>query len=1131
MLAEHPELNEEDAQQTTLKANSLAAAGVVDSEALFTAVQSFCCEILPERFVDRLMRTVLEHSGANRGLLIEKVGSDWVMAAEAIVMENVVSLRQGAFSISSADIAFGVASLVARSASAVHVDDSARPDLLLGIGASPRAGSFTCVPLTRQSRVEAMLYLESDEPAFFTDERKLRVSMIASHAAAGLQNARLYGTARGDLEAKLCVQLELANTKQELLESEARFSRMAASTNDVIWITQVEPEQVIYISPSFEKIWGRSCEDLYRDPHLWIAGIHPDDRVRIGTAFGAWLKHSSDRPWHAEFRVLRPDGTIRWIQERGACMLEGGLQRVSGIAVDITERRAAETAQLELEQRFALAVAASNDGVWHWELASNQMFVSQRAQYLVGIKAGNAVRTRPEWQALVDIHPEDRGGAGDDLNAYLSAGAPTYDRELRFRHADGIYRWVRVRGLCSLDSVGRVHRMAGSISDIDAQKRIETALRQSEQRHALAMEAARDGHWDWIIESDEYHASPRMLEIYGFPPDTRFSGRDEFLRRLRLHDKDRLRWKAAADAFSAGRSSRFEIELRVYKGTDNETRWVRLSGLLSRDESGKPIRYTGSVSDITDRKAGEHALRNSEARFALAVAASSDGIWDLDVATGQMFLSERAQHIFGLGEGPTLQPLSRYRQLIDVHPDHREHPFDRLDAYLGGQLSSYEGEWQIAHADGSYRWVRVRGLCVRDDDGNPTRVAGSVGDIDARKRAEQALQHAQRLEALGTLAGGIAHDFNNILGAILGFGEMACRSTRPGSRARRDLELIVKAGERGRRLVEGILGFSRSGISEHVQVDVQGVANEALQLIAATAASNVRIDSRLTAAGMAVLGDPTQVHQVLMNLMTNALQAMPCGGRLTLTLDDTHLGAEVACSTGSVGPGDYLKLSVKDSGSGIAPDLIAKVFDPFFTTKEVGSGTGLGLSLVHGIVAELRGAVEVTSALSLGSTFVVYLPRFVLVAQPREEVSRALPSRGHHQQILVVDDEEALLQLTSDILKELDYVPVGFRSGAAALAAFTAHPERFDAIVTDERMPGLGGISLIKSAKAIRPNVPVLLVSGYLGTSIAERAKSAGADLVLRKPVATAELASSLAQLLAEHSESTASTPGARLGA
>ncbi|MEO8523655.1 MAG: PAS domain-containing protein [Caldimonas sp.] len=1128
LLAERPELTEEDTRQAAREADMPAASSAGDSQGLFAAIQSFCGEILPEHLVERLMRTVLEQSGADRGLLIEKFESDWMLSAEALVIESGVSLRLGSFPISSADIPVGVASLVERSASAVRVGDSSRPDPLLAIGASAHARSFICVPLMRQSRVEAMLYLESGNRAFFTDEHQSRVSRIASPAAVALRNARLYEAALRDGEAKLQVQMELESAKQALRESEARFDRIASSTADVIWMTQIEPERVIYVSPSFEDIWGRSCEELYSDPHLWIRAIHPEDQARIGNAFVAWLKHSSDRPWHAEFRVVRPDGTIRWIQERGAYLVEAGLQRVSGISVDITERRIAETAQFELEQRFALAIAASNDGVWHWELASKQMFVSERAQHLCGIAAGNAVRTQPEWQALVEIHPEDRAPAIEALHAYLSGGAPTYDRELRFRHADGIYRWVRIRGLCSHDADGQVHRMAGSISDIDAQKRIESELRQSERRHALAMDAARDGHWDWIIESDEYHASPRMLEIYGIPPETRFSGRDEFLRRLRMPPHDRERWKAASAASFAGQSSRFEFELQVFKEDTNEMRWVRTSGLLLRDESAKPIRYIGSVNDITDRKNSEHALRNSEARFALAVAASSEGIWDLDIATAQMFLSERAQRIFGLSEGPTLQPLSRYRELIGVHPDHREHPFDRLEAYLCGQLPSYEGEWQIAHPDGSFRWVRIRGLCERDEEGRPTRVAGSVGDIDGRKRTEQALQHAQRLESLGTLAGGIAHDFNNILGAILGFGEMGYRSTRPGSKARRDLELIIKAGERGRRLVEGILGFSRSGISERTPVDVKGVAQEALQLISATAAASVRIESRLISSEVVVMGDPTQIHQVLMNLMTNALQAMPHGGSLTLTLDDVHLESELACTTGSVIPGDYLKVSVEDSGVGIAPDLISKVFDPFFTTKEVGSGTGLGLSLVHGIVSELNGAIEVKSALAWGSTFIVYLPRSASIPEPGTAVRWTSPPRGRHQQILVVDDEEPLLQLTSDILKELDYVPVAFGSGVAALAAFTAHPERFDAIVTDERMPGLGGIALIKSVKAIRPQVPVLLVSGYLGISIAERAKHAGAALVLRKPVAAADLAASLARLLAEHGDAAAA--GSRLG-
>jgi signal transduction histidine kinase len=311
---------------------------------------------------------------------------------------------------------------------------------------------------------------------------------------------------------------------------------------------------------------------------------------------------------------------------------------------------------------------------------------------------------------------------------------------------------------------------------------------------------------------------------------------------------------------------------------------------------------------------------------------------------------------------------------ITFHPDDGASRSAAIEAYLAGDAPSYDGEWRVRHADGSWRWVHIRGLCVRDQNGRATRMAGSISDIDTRKRAEAALQQTHRLEAVGSLAGGIAHDFNNILGAILGYGDRALRHTRSGSLCRRDLEQIMIAGERGRAIVERILAFSRTGVGERVAVDVQQVVHEVLGLLVGALPSGVCIEPALNAAGTAVLGDSTQLHQLLMNLAMNAIQAMPHGGTLRIALERRQLERPFAATTCTIEPGEFVVLIVTDTGTGIAPAIARRIFDPFFTTKDVGVGTGLGLSLVHGIVTEFAGAVHVESVVGQGSTFSVYLP-------------------------------------------------------------------------------------------------------------------------------------------------------------
>ena len=289
---------------------------------------------------------------------------------------------------------------------------------------------------------------------------------------------------------------------------------------------------------------------------------------------------------------------------------------------------------------------------------------------------------------------------------------------------------------------------------------------------------------------------------------------------------------------------------------------------------------------------------------------------------------------------------------------------------------------------------------------------------------ERRLRQAQRLEAMGTLAGGIAHDFNNILGAILGYGEMAQRDAPEGSRLARDLDRIVIAGERGRALVDRVLAFSRSAVGERVPIHVEGVVREVLDQVAAKLPSSVTVHAKLHAGRAAVLGDATQVHQVVANLASNAIQAMPAGGTLRIELAIERVEAPRAATIGGRGAGEHVVLTVADTGAGIAPEIVDRIFDPFFTTKEVGTGTGLGLSLVHGIVTQLGGAIDVASSLGKGSTFTVYLPRSGDAAEPVDEKDSALP-RGAGQRVLIVDDEEPLVQLATRMLEDLGYAPVG----------------------------------------------------------------------------------------------------------
>lgn len=385
-----------------------------------------------------------------------------------------------------------------------------------------------------------------------------------------------------------------------------------------------------------------------------------------------------------------------------------------------------------------------------------------------------------------------------------------------------------------------------------------------------------------------------------------------------------------------------------------------------------------------------------------------------------------------------------------------------------------------------------------------------------RAEAQQALQQqrarASKLESLGTLAGGVAHDFNNVLAAIVGFGEMAQDEATPGSDQARHLDRVLQAAARGRSLVQRILAFSRGGAHASRPFELQPVVEEVLTLLAASLRPGVLLERQLQAAGAHALGDATRAFEAVMNLCTNAMQAMPQGGTMGVHLARVQTTAPTVLSHAPLPAGRWLALTVSDQGVGMDAAVMERLFEPFFTTRADQDGTGLGLAVVHGVVSELGGAVNVASAPGQGARFTLYLPECAGPAEAAPPVQRATDA-GAGQEVLVVDDEPALVEWMVATLTALGYRPVGFTDPQAALQAVLEAPLRFAALVTDEVMPGLDGTRLASEARRAAPGLPVLLVSGHGGALLAQRAVASGIARVLGKPVRRAELATAIAAL------------------
>jgi PAS domain S-box-containing protein len=539
-----------------------------------------------------------------------------------------------------------------------------------------------------------------------------------------------------------------------------------------------------------------------------------------------------------------------------------------------------------------------------------------------------------------------------------------------------------------------------------------------------------------------------------------------------------------------------------------------------------PPLFTAFVRDITERKLAEAALRESEERFKIVARATLDAVWDWDLRTDTLWWSEGMQKLFGIApdSAPDSAPDILAWWSDRIHPEDRERVLQGIRVSIDAREESWQDQYRFQRGDGSYALVHDRGFVIRDAGGVPTHMVGGMTDLTEREKAEKAreslesqLRESQKMEAIGRLAGGVAHDFNNILGAILGNLELARHDSAKNPHTLECLDEIAKAGHRAKELVQQILSFSRRQPTARRRVDLPNIVEESVRLLRATLPARVQVKCSFDAGVPTVLADATQIGQVLINLGTNAAHAMDGRpGWIDIQIDavDVHSGSLLH----PLQPGSFARIRVADNGHGMSAETMQRVFEPFFTTKAIGEGTGLGLSVVHGIIRSHEGSITVRSEIGKGTTFELYLPAALGTAESDPATApapvAAPPVPGGH--VVYIDDDESLVFLVKRLLERQGYRVSGYCNQRLALEAIAKRPEAFDLVVTDYNMPGMSGIDVASGVRAIRRDLPVALASGYITEELRGQAAEAGVRELIFKPNVVQEFCDVVARLVAE---------------